>query len=195
MFKLIIGIHLILIGLVLTTAMTAQAAEPQCTLPSSTPECESRIAQDRKTSKQFQAPQMPTFFEIARNRDGSVKYMKQARAIQYCSSQGAHLPSARELVQLATSLGARGIVASCGSDNFCYDVNVTNADGSYDSFKFSYAGYQRPSANDVISVGFWSSSVGSPGSFNGIVFYSDEGYFDHVSRRGSYEAVRCVSGR
>lgn len=193
MSKSIIRIHLMLLGLVLTTTMTAQAAEPQCTLRSTVAECQARIAQDQKILKQLQAAQIPTFLDIARNADGSVKYMYLADAIQYCSDQGAHLPSARELAQLSMSLGARGIVDSCGSDSECYPVKANNADGSSDSFNFSYARYQRP-AGDLGDSWYWSSSV-YPGFLGGAFHLSGRhGFLDAFNRFRKY-AVRCVSGR
>jgi hypothetical protein len=60
--------------------------------------------------------QTPSFLDIARNGDGSVKLMSQKEAFDYCANRGAHLPSARELAQLSMSFGARGILPSCDSD-------------------------------------------------------------------------------
>ncbi len=73
-------------------------------------------------------------------------YLSQADAAQYCSTQGAHLPSARELGQLSRSLGANGIaeVASGMPDDSYYLINATNADGTADNFYFSDDGYQQP---------------------------------------------------
>lgn len=193
MSKSILRTHLMILGLVLTTTITAQAAEPQCTLRATIAECQPRIAQDQKILKQRRAAQMPTFLDIAKNADGSLKYMNHADAIQYCSSQGAHLPSARELAQLSKSFGARGIVRSCGLDKKCLSILAINADGTSDSFNYSYAGYQRPSG-DLGDGWFWSSSVlpvVSNGAYGLNTDYGaiDVGVVDHDS------TVRCVLRR
>jgi uncharacterized protein (TIGR02145 family) len=195
MSKSIIATHLMLLGLVLVT-MTARAAEPKCTLGSKIAECQPRIAQDQKILKQHLAAEMPTFLDIAKNADGKPKYMNQAEAIYYCLNQGAHLPSARELALLAMSLGARGIVDSCGSDNRrCFSYKAENADGSYDSFKFSYEGYQRP-AGDLGDNWFWSSSVHKSMSYYSYILRGQSGHVGIDSRtRTRNVAVRCVSGR
>src|SRR5262245_19013482 len=68
---------------------------------------------------------VPQFSEIVRKADGSVHLMYQSSvylksigqslpsgeigALEYCASRGMHLPSARELGLLSTSLGATGI--------------------------------------------------------------------------------------
>jgi hypothetical protein len=163
MSKSINRAYLMTLGLVLMTTMTAQAAR------------------------------MPQFLDVARNADGSVRCMTQADAIQYCLNQGAHLPSARELAQLAMSLGARGIVESCGSDMNCYPVNATNADGSSDAFNFSYTGYRRP-AGELGRNWFLSSSVAPYDSNYVFYLYGVYGFVYHYYRGGD-SAVSCVSDR
>ena len=120
--------------------------------------------------------------------------MGQADAIQYCWIEGAHLPSARELAQLSMSLGATGIMVSCGSDSLCHPVNETNPAGS-DSFNFSYAGYQRP-PGDLGNNWFWSSSVYSyyPDSALGLSGFDGriQTFYPGITEN---IAVRCVSGR
>jgi hypothetical protein len=98
--KSFIRTNLMILGLVLTATVTARA--------------------DKN----------PKFLDIARNADGSVKYMNQREALKYCSNQGAHLPSARELTYLSASFGARGIVDSCEwSELKCFTAHAINADG------------------------------------------------------------------
>lgn len=191
--KSILRTHLAFLGLVLTSTITAQAAEPQCTLRSTIAECQERIVQDQKILKQLNVARMPTFLDIAKNADGSVKYMSHADATQYCSNQGAHLPSARELSQLSMSLGARGIVDSCSSYNKCQYVGARNADGSSDRFYFSYAGYQLPAA-DIRKDLFWSSGYLGNSDY---AFILDGNDGDIVYGNIEYVriAVRCVSNR
>ena len=192
MIKSIRKTHLMILGLALTTTVTAGASASQCRTVA---ECQARIAQGQATLKQLQSGQMPApaFLDIVKNADGRVKTMNQAYAMQYCASQGAHLPSARELAQLSMSLGAKGIVDSCdSSDNKCYPIKAINADGRADSFNFSCAGYQRPEG-ELGNNWFWSSSVNS--NFSDYAFYlsGDNGYVVYV--RNDIVAVRCVSGR
>jgi hypothetical protein len=140
------------------------------------------------------ADQMPRFLEIAKNADGSVKYLDQAAGRQYCSTHRAHLPSARELAKLSMSYGAKGIVDACASDDDCYSVTAINADGRFDSFNFSIAGYQPP-AGDLGSNWFMSSSVGDePYGYGFFGLRGETGYVFSVDRAYS-GAVRCVSGR
>jgi uncharacterized protein (TIGR02145 family) len=149
--------------------------------------------------KALQAGQAPRFLDIAKNADGSPNLMPQSEAIAYCKDpnqvpQPAHLPSARELAQLSTSLGAKGIVDKCeGSDQKCYTISAINVDGSQDTFNFSYDGYQRPSG-ELGKNWFWSSSVSSYYSYSAYYLYGVNGsvYYDY---RYDYNAVRCVSGR
>jgi hypothetical protein len=53
--------------------------------------------------------QAPQFTPTVRDAQGFDIHMTRDQAIKYCKSQGHHLPSARELALLATSLGAAGI--------------------------------------------------------------------------------------
>ena len=140
----------------------------------------------------------PQVGDIARNTDGSIRYMNQADAINYCTSQGQHLPSARELAQLAQSLGAAGI-SETAKDGY-YQVSAKNADGKADTFYFSYAGYNRP-AGDLGNNWFWSSSVNSDDSYNAFYLYGLNGVVGNFGVVGSdlrdYDgnAVRCARGQ
>jgi len=133
----------------------------------------------------------PQIGEIERNTDGSIRYMRQAGAINFCASKGQHLPSARELAQLATSMGAVGI-SETAKDGY-YQVSAKNADGKVDSFYFSYAGYNRPAGN-LGSNWYWSSSVDASVSGGGFALYGDVGVVD-VDSRDDISAVRCARGQ
>ncbi len=135
----------------------------------------------------------PQVGDIARNTDGSIRYMNQADAINYCASQGQHLPSARELAQLAQSMGAAGISET--AKNGYYQVSAKNADGKADTFYFSHAGYNRP-AGDLGYNWFWSSSVVSSSlSYNAFLLDGVVGGVDYDLRGSLSYAVRCARGR
>lgn len=137
-----------------------------------------------------------SFLDIARDMNGKVMYMNQSEAIKYCANQGAHLPSARELAQLSMSLGAKGIVDSCGYDKrTCYKVDsIENADGSKDEFYFDYSGFEIPTG-DLGDKWLWSSSVKSFNPDFAFVFHRHFGSI--VYENGNYNnfAVLCVAGR
>ena len=140
----------------------------------------------------------PVFLGIAKDAAGKVKTMTQADAIQYCASQGNHLPSARELVQLMVSMGAKGIVNACGIGDHCDHLDAINVDGSQDSFNVSYAGFNPtdPEMNNM----FWSSSVETSDSITeGLVLNGDQGGgvggLVDLNPHSRWVAVRCVSGR
>ena len=127
--------------------------------------------------------------------DGRDLYMSQADAIKYCASNGQHLPSARELAQLATSMGATGI-SETAKDGY-HQVNAKNADGKVDSFYFSYAGYKRPSGN-LGNHWFWSSSVDLSDPKVELVFSGDNGDVGVDPRDDYYYGVnpfRCARGQ
>lgn len=134
---------------------------------------------------------------IARYADGRVRHMNQFDAMSYCASRGMHLPSARELAQLAASRGAAGISET--AKNGYYPVSAINADGKVDDFYVSYAGYNSPSG-DLGNNWFWSSSVFSFSPYEAYVFngshgpHSDGGNFGNHSRYSVNFAVRCVVG-
>jgi uncharacterized protein (TIGR02145 family) len=133
----------------------------------------------------------PQFGDIARNADGSVRYMNQFDAVSYCASQGMHLPRIRELAQLAVSLGAAGI-SETPKDGYNL-MTAKNADGKVDNFYFNYAGYKRPQG-DLGNNWFWSSSDYSDDPYFSYVFDGSNGvvYVDYGVT--SYHAVRCVTG-
>ncbi len=118
-------------------------------------------------------------------------YMNQPDAIKYCASQGQHLPSARELAQLATSRGAAGISET--AKNGYYQVNAKNADGKVDSFYFRNSGYIRP-ADDLGNNWFWSSSVVLNRPDYAFDLYGGNGHVGYVYR-DNLHAVRCERGQ
>ncbi len=163
----------------------------------------------------------PQFGDIVRNANKSVRTFVQSSeyiksiggpvpngelgALEYCASHGMHLPSARELAQLASRqctsdiagkepCGAAGI-SETAKDGY-YQLNAQNADGQSDIFYFSYAGYKRP-AGDLGNHSFWSSSVFPNNSSRAFFLSGDHGYVDYDLYQNYYfyYAVRCVAGR
>jgi hypothetical protein len=201
-------------GLMLVAATNAQA-QPVCKTIS---ECQAlrtkvdalRTKVDARISE-LRAGQLPTFLDIPTRASGiaqgRAKLMNYRDAVQYCSSQGARLPSARELARYSMSLGAKGFPEtgelSKGEISFDY-VEVVNADGTEDSFYFSRVGYQTP-AGHLRQNAFWSSSVYSGWStppylmvvlLRGVNGGFGEGFPSSSDWEKSDEnAVLCVSDR
>ena len=132
----------------------------------------------------------PQFSDIAKNADGTINYMTQADAIKYCASQGQHLPSARELAQLSTSMGSTGITDAYTDG---YDGVSAEEVGSkkIDTFYFNATGYNRPTG-DLGSNWFWSSSILSFNTDGAYVLRGEYGYIAPGGFRTSSNAVRCV---
>lgn len=132
------------------------------------------------------------FSDIARKADGTIRYMNQGDAINYCANQGQHLPSARELAQLATSMGAAGILETSVGPGYTHLVRARNADGKVDVFYYSYAGY-KPPVGDLGNQWFWSSSR----EYNdyGFGLYGNYGEIKALTRIHELRAVRCVHGQ
>jgi hypothetical protein len=184
--------RLLPISIVTIFSLNGYAAEKCNTLP----ECEQLktelSASLAAVNARIQAPQPSPFGDIVRNADGSIRYMNQADAINYCASQGQHLPSARELAALSQSMGAAGISET--AKNGYYQVNARNADGKTDSFYFSSEGYNRP-AGDLGNNPFWSSSIPliNPAD-NGLNLVGQDGSISGYFRT-YYFAVRCARGQ
>ncbi len=148
-----------------------------------------------------QAGQAPQFGDIVRNSDGSILYMSQFDAVDYCANQGMHLPSARELAQLSQSLGARGIKedyefpgpAAYYNPGYI-PVNGKNSDGKIDSFYFDFHGYNRP-AGDLGNNWFWSSSVNRYYIGDAFILDGRDGDVFRFPQSVSHVAVRCVAGQ
>ncbi len=175
-------------------AVSGYAADVCNTLP----ECEQPKAQLTTSlvavEARIQALQpSPQVGDIARDTYGRIRLMNQVEAFNYCARQGQHLPSVRELAQLATSMGAAGI-SETAKDGY-HQVSAKNADEKTDSFYFSYAGYKRP-AGDLGKTFFWSSSVNLNYPDYGFVLYGDSGRFYNDSRNYfDLRAVRCARGQ
>lgn len=184
MLKSIYKTNLMILGLVLVTTSIGQATE--------------KVKHDHVIPRALHGKQAPKFLDIAKNADGGVKYISQEDAVQYCSDQGARLPSARELAQLSMTFGAKGIaeIQSGKPDNSYREIWVNNADGSLDRFYFSEEGYQRP-AGELGDYTLWSSSRYSRDYYvYGFVFIgSIGGIYADFSFQNRDIAVRCVSGR
>lgn len=175
--------------LIMSFVTVSGYAAPVC---NTLPECQQLKA---RVDARIQVPQAglaPQFGDIARNADGSVRYMNQYDAVSYCASQGIHLPSARELAQLSQSMGAAG-VSETAKDGYNL-ISAKNADGKIDNFYFNYAGYSRPTG-DLGNNWLWSSSVNSYGSDYAYGLYGSYGDVDYVYHTYLYGAVRCVVGR
>ncbi|MFA6238121.1 MAG: hypothetical protein WC635_12380 [Bacteriovorax sp.] len=146
----------------------------------------------------------PPFSDIIRNADGSIREMVQSSeylksvgqslpngelgALEYCASQGMRLPTIREWLQLAASLGAPEIIEVSqyrGEPNY-YLAKVQTPDGGVDSFYVGSpwaSGYQRPEG-DLGKGYFWSSSV-HPDAwktlhiFNSTLGFDQPGFYDY----------------
>jgi hypothetical protein len=88
-------------------------------------------------------------------------------AVNYCDAKGSRLPTARELAQVATRMGAKGILEKAVVDTKYkghapegYGLVVAiNADGSVDQFYYNPRGYKPPSDLNAQSSDWWSSSI------------------------------------
>ncbi len=198
MMKLIKNQVALFAGMMLSISVSAQTAQPVC---KTLDECQALLIQ---VDEQIKKLQVPSFLDAAKNAHGSVDYMTQSDAIQYCANQGARLPSARELAQLSMRFGAKGIVDTCGTDRNCYKVSdIKNLDNSKDEFYFSFSGYGRPD-KDLSTKWFWSSSVSSIKPNIAIVLHGGDGdlieYGNRIAQSGDefstdLSAVICVAGR
>jgi hypothetical protein len=134
---------------------------------------------------------------IVKDASGKANYMTRVEAVQYCERQGKHLPSARELAQLAMSMGAKGFVDYCSSaDPKCSEIHAINADGHHDSFRFDWVGYKSPKG-DLGDKVFWSSSVQSTALNFAFLFNGRDGSLDYMGFHSPWDtyAFSCVPGR
>jgi hypothetical protein len=141
--------------------------------------------------------QMPAFIDVVMNSSNTMMTsMHQSTALRFCEDQKNHLPSIRELAQLAMSSGAKGITDACGSDSQCYLVQVTNAHGAQESFYYSYAGYKSPNGHNGVAR-LWSSTSHPNDPFNRnavYIFNSNSGLIEYNDPTFLAQ-VRCVEGR
>jgi hypothetical protein len=90
-------------------------------------------------------------------------------AVEYCSSKGSRLPTARELAQIATQMGAKGILEKNVVDSELkgvapegyFLVATVNSDGTKDQFYYNFSGYVPPADGSAKLLNWWSSSVQS----------------------------------
>ncbi len=164
-------------------------AAPVC---NTLPECQQLKENVDARIQELQAGLAPQFGDIVRHADGSINYMSQSVAISYCAGKGMHLPSARELAQLATSMGAAGFSET--PKKGYQAVQAWNADGEDDVFYFSSVGYKSP-AGDLGNNWFWSSSRYSVNPQRSYNLYGKGGDLILNERYFNYFAVRCVVGR
>ncbi|MCC7442440.1 MAG: hypothetical protein IT285_12460 [Bdellovibrionales bacterium] len=115
--------------------------------------------------------------DIAKNANGSIRYMDQYQATEYCQNRGGQLPSREDFVRLREYMGAR----SGTYEGYTPQVlpNLTrNVNGS------TYSNY------------FWSSSVHPDVSYVAYDFGGRHGYIDYYYRYYVDDgAVRCVARR
>lgn len=136
--------------------------------------------------------------DVARESNGEAKNMNQMEAAKFCAGKRGRLPTVRELVPVAMSHGAKGIVDSCGSDPKCYLIQATNSDGSSDNFYYSYSGFRLHSGEQSDDQ-LWSSSADLKDiNHAGWVFALNGsfGYFDeHSTFEFPFGTVRCIVER
>ena len=131
--------------------------------------------------------------------DAAIEYCKDPKNVK----QPAHLPSARELTQLATKHGAKGIVKTCKPELDCENFNLLNADNTEDVFKYVTNGYKQPAKE--LGAWLWSGSrqrstshwyLGENDSKLAVVGGGATGRLGYVDiERAFGGAVRCVLGR
>lgn len=100
---------------------------------------------------------------ILRDATGRVLRAKQKDAAKACSSRGMHLPTLRELAELAEQRGAKGLKELHAIEEpdlaAGYVLHTpTNPDGKRDDFYYNRRGYREPDRK-VIGEIFWSSSA------------------------------------
>lgn len=123
--------------------------------------------------------------------------MTWQQAIEYCKSQNAHLPTAREYTQV---LKLRGILVMEAQEvngapppGF-YLVDSINPDGSRDTFYMNHINYLRP-AGEYKNLLLWTSSTPPDHQQYAHVFYNEWGGGggnpkDHLKTH--LNAVQCV---
>lgn len=139
-------------------------------------------------------------------REKGICFMTQAKAIEYCFTQGKHLPTAREWAVFATSKmkpGAGGLIEIKEYDQLVRDGKDVSGYYNYigknpgskidDSFYFNYIGYNKESG-DLGKLFFWSSTDFTSNPNSGFNFHGTDGYIgsDYF---GNSNAVRCAAGR
>lgn len=151
----------------------------------------------------------PALSDIARNADGSIRYMVQSSeymtdrglplengeigAMEYCDALGMHLPAIRELAQYSQSEGAAGLSEDAKGDFSV--VKARNGDGKLDEFYFSASGYRVPGAYEE-GLWFWSSSTYTDDSYVAYDFRGFSGEIGYDARDIDLRhATRCAPGQ
>jgi hypothetical protein len=200
MIKSFFKIQLVILNVFLGTTVNALAVE-ECTNVS---ECRGRIALDLKTLKDLLGLQSlvavedeDIFVSMPYGRGSRWDYSGVQR--WGCKDKGKHLPSIRELAQIAMSYGAKGIVEINDGKPLKplsghIEINAKNADGSSDNFYYSHYGYQRPPGLLGIKW-FWSSSVRVDNTGSVMAFFGKDGFIDDVVPSHTNGSHFCVSDR
>ena len=123
-------------------------------------------------------------------------FMTQADAVRYCASQKKHLPSIRELAELAARMGAKGIVKDA---TFPSQISAINLDGTFEEFKFLSDGYKAPDDDLLASrelgegIGLWSSSTDIDYEIDSYFLRMDSGDLG-IRNLGATGLVQCAEG-
>jgi hypothetical protein len=153
----------------------------------------------------------PRLGDIPRDPDGSVSFMSEPDADQYCRSQGTRLPTIRELALYAQSLGALGIretthigevetdsavqteIAQMKGDGYEAIFTLNSAGQPTVDFYFSHSGYRAP-PGDLGAFWLYSSSVAALSPTDNYTLSSTNGETGHDGRDFIYDddAGRCI---
>lgn len=129
--------------------------------------------------------------------EGNVCLMNWQEALQYCESQNAHLPTAREYANLIKPRGSQVLEADevkGEAPKGFYLVESRNAEGSYDSFYMNHSGYKRP-AGETENYRLWTASAPPSHPQYAHVYYTEwgGGGGDPKEHLKTYRnAVQCV---
>lgn len=131
------------------------------------------IYEKNKLRKIVPLPQTntPTFTNIVKNADGTVRAMTYKEAEVYCAQTNAHIPSPREYALFAMSQGAKGIVEvndpayeliskmDLRSNTYANIYSHFDTTDKTDEFRYIYYGYKKPTSPSDGNALFWMSSV------------------------------------
>ncbi|RYZ94241.1 MAG: hypothetical protein EOP11_26645 [Proteobacteria bacterium] len=143
----------------------------------------------------------PLIDEILRDEDGHFVRANQSGAAAACAAKGMRLPTLRELAQLATSRGAKGIKEQSEiretdlAGGYILET-PTDPSGKRDDFYYNSLGYREPDRG-AGKQAFWSSSacvacvLGGGGASSAYAFDAASGKFYDKYETLSY-SVRCL---
>jgi hypothetical protein len=146
------------------------------------------------------------FGEILKTSNGDIDHMTYEQAMKACPI-GSHLPTAREITQLAVNEGAEGILTQAQVDreralgvpfgDLAQGVSqiVALNPGQFepDRFWFRFAGYKVPTG-DLVYEWFWSSSL-DPRGYGWPFYFQNHSGVIAVAFPNYKMAVRCISDR